>query len=127
VVVVCRLDYAPLKPYPRCKAGDFTMEQTVTFSVDAELNQAFNLAAEKNDCNYADLLKGFMADYVRQEASHQDAAQNLEYEAWFRRKVEAGLADSKAGRMISHEEANVRMETFKADLKRKRHAEQASL
>jgi hypothetical protein len=43
------------------------MEQTVTFSVDAALSDVLRHADEKNDCNYTELLKDFMADYVRQD------------------------------------------------------------
>jgi predicted transcriptional regulator len=93
------------------------MEQTVTFSVDAALSDAFMHVAEKNDCNYAELLKGFMADYVRQDSRNQ------QYEDWFRRKVEAGLVDSEAGRVLSHEAVNIRMEAFKSTLRSKRQSE----
>ncbi len=42
-------------------------------------------------------------------ASTQDPA----YEAWFRRKVEAGLRDAREGRVVSHEQ-------IKADAKSRR-------
>jgi predicted transcriptional regulator len=87
------------------------MEQTVSFSVDAALGDAFMHAAEKNNCNYAELLKYFMADYVRQDTRNQ------QYEDWFRRKVEAGLAQLNAGMGISHEEANALVEMHKSRLK----------
>jgi predicted transcriptional regulator len=87
------------------------MEQTVTFPVDAALEKAFVRIAEKNACNYVELLKGFMADYVRQDTRKQ------EYENWFRRKVEAGLAELDAGKGISHEEANAQVEAYKAQLR----------
>jgi predicted transcriptional regulator len=93
------------------------MEQTVTFSVDAALRDAFMHIAEKNDCNYAELLKDFMADYVCQDTRNQ------QYEDWSRCKVEAGLAQLNAGMGVSHEEANAQVEMHKSQLKSERHAE----
>ncbi len=40
-------------------------------------------------------------------------AQDAAYEAWFRRKVEAGLQDAREGRVVSHEQ-------IKADAKARR-------
>jgi predicted transcriptional regulator len=86
------------------------MEQTISFSVEAALSDAFMHVAEKNACNYAELLKDFMADYVRQDSRNQ------QYEDWFRHKVEAGLAQLNAGMGIPHEDANALVEMHKSRL-----------
>jgi predicted transcriptional regulator len=58
-----------------------------------------------------------MSEYVRQDI------QSRQYEDWFRRKVEAGLADSRAGKVIPHETVNARMEVYKAGLRSGRRSE----
>lgn len=88
-------------------------EQTVMFSVDTGLKDAFAHAAEKNACNETELLKAFMVEYVQQEMRSQH------YEDWFRRKVAIGLDELEAGMALSHEEANAQVEAFKASLKGK--------
>ena len=45
------------------------------------------------------------------EAIVKQAVKNqLEYEEWFNKQVEAGLADVKAGRVFTHEEALQKLE-----------------
>ena len=85
-------------------------EQTVSFSVDSGLLNAFVQTAEKNSCNNMELLKGFMAEYVQQDIRRQ------QYEDWFRGKVEKGLSEIKNGLGLSSEQAEVQMATFKASL-----------
>lgn len=63
-------------------------EQTITFSVDAGLKDVFT-----------------------QEMRQQ------QYDAWFTRKVEAGLHELQEGKVLSHEEANSHVEAFKATLR----------
>ncbi|MDR0843492.1 MAG: hypothetical protein LBP68_08765 [Acidobacteriota bacterium] len=88
-------------------------EQTVTLSVEAGLRTAFAHVAEKNACDGGDLLRGFMAEYVRQDERNQ------QYESWFRHKVETGLRELADGNAIPHAMANAQMEAFKAELRRK--------
>lgn len=86
-------------------------EQTITFSVDAGLKDAFTHVAAKNACTDTQLLKAFMAEYVQQDARQQ------QYDAWFISKVEAGLHELQEGKVLSHEEANSQVEAFKATLR----------
>jgi hypothetical protein len=94
-------------------------QQTVTLSVDAGLRTAFAHAAEKNACNGDELLKGFMAEYVRQDE------RSRQYESWFRHKVEAGLQELAVGKGIPHATANAQVEAYKAALRGKRQKELA--
>ena len=85
-------------------------EQTVSFSVDSGLLNAFVQTAEKNSCDNMELLKGFMAEYVQQDARRQ------QYEDWFRGKVEKGLSEIEKGLGLSSEQAEVQMAAFKASM-----------
>jgi predicted transcriptional regulator len=86
-------------------------EQTVSFSVDSGLLNAFVLIAEKNSCDDTELLKAFMAEYVQQDLRQQ------QYEAWFRAKVEKGLSEIQEGLSLSSEQAEAQMAAFKASIK----------
>ena len=77
-------------------------ETTFTFRVDDSLKAAFSDAAKQKDRTAAQLLRDFMRNYV---AELQEGA---EYDAWFRRKVEAGEKAYREGRFISQEEATRR-------------------
>jgi len=83
-------------------------EQTVSFSVDSGLLDAFVHAAEKNSSNNTELLKAFMAEYVQQDVRRQ------QYEEWFKGKVEKGLSEIKEGLGLSSEQAEAHMAAFKA-------------
>lgn len=73
-------------------------ETTFTFRLDEELKAAFTTAAKAHDRTGAQLLRAFMRDYLR---TQEEAAG---YDAWFRRKVEVGLAAARAGRVTPSEE-----------------------
>jgi predicted transcriptional regulator len=77
-------------------------ETTFTFRVEDSLKAAFADAASQKDRTAAQLLRDFMRNYV---AETQDDA---EYDAWFRRKVEAGERAYREGRFITQEEATRR-------------------
>ena len=85
-------------------------EQTVSFSVDSGLLNAFVQTAEKNSCNNNELLRAFMAEYVQQDVRRQ------QYEDWFRGKVEKGLAEIENGLGLTSEQAEARMSAFKASM-----------
>ena len=73
-------------------------EATFTFRVDEGLKSEFTTAAKSSDRNAAQVLRGFMRDYVRQ---HQEAA---EHDAWFRRQVQVGIDAANAGDLIPGDE-----------------------
>lgn len=73
-------------------------ETTFTFRVEEELKAAFTAAAKAHDRTGAQLLREFMRDYLR---AQEEAAG---YAAWFRRKVEAGIAAARAGQVTPSEE-----------------------
>ena len=73
-------------------------EATFTFRVEEELKSAFGEAAKAHDQTAAQLLRGFMRDYVKRQ---RDEA---EYDGWFRRQVQAGLESADAGNLIPAED-----------------------
>ena len=85
-------------------------EQTVSFSVDSGLLNAFVHTAEKNSYNDRELLKAFMAEYVQQDIRRQ------QYEEWFAGKVAKGLSEVKAGLGLSSEQAEAQIAAFKASM-----------
>jgi predicted transcriptional regulator len=88
-------------------------EATFTFRVEDELKSAFSEAAKAHDQTGAQLLRGFMRDYVKRQ---QDAA---EYDAWFRRQVQVGLDSANAGNFISAEEVETEFAARRAETRRK--------
>ena len=73
-------------------------EATFTVRVDEGLKSEFTTAAKSSDRNAAQVLRGFMRDYVRQQ---QEAA---EHDAWFRRQVQVGIDAANAGDLIPGDE-----------------------
>ena len=73
-------------------------ESTFTFRVDEDLKAAFSEAAKAHDQTVAQLLRGFMRDFVRRRENE------AEYETWFRRQVEEGIAAANAGDTVSSED-----------------------
>ncbi len=74
-------------------------EQTLSFSVDSGLLNAFVHTAEKNSCDNTELLKALMAEYVQQDVRRQ------QHEEWFRGKVEKGLSEIAGGLGLSSEQS----------------------
>ncbi|WP_044560925.1 CopG family ribbon-helix-helix protein [Azospirillum sp. B4] len=88
-------------------------ETTFTFRVDETLKAAFAEAAKSNDRTGAQLLRDYMRDFVRQQ---QEAA---DYNAWFRAKVQTGIAAADAGDVLSAEEVEAEAEAWRAEVRRK--------
>lgn len=88
-------------------------EATFTFRVDEELKSAFSEAAKSEDRTGAQLLRGFMRDYVarRREAE--------EYNAWFIEQVEIGRAAARRGEFVSGEEVEAEFAARRAETLRK--------
>ena len=60
-------------------------ESTIVVRVDEELKAAFSDAAKAADRTTSQLVRDFMRDYIEERAGR------TEYDAWYRKKVEAGL------------------------------------
>lgn len=73
-------------------------EATVIVRVDDELKTAFTEAAKAADRTTSQLLRDFMRDYVKRQA------EQAEYDAWLREKVEAGRKAVREGRVASSED-----------------------
>jgi len=64
---------------------DTMSEATFTFRVDEGLKDEFSMAAKSRDRTSAQLLRGFMRDFVKQQQ------EVTVHDAWFRREVQIGL------------------------------------
>lgn len=91
-------------------------EATFTFRVDDELKAAFSEAAKGEDRTGAQLLRGFMREYVEKR---RDAE---EYDKWFRRQVEIGLEYARRGEGIPSDEVEAHFARRRAEGRRKRAA-----
>ena len=85
---------------------------TFTFRVDEELKSDFSTAAKTRDRNAAQLLRDFMRDFVKQQQEMS------EYEVWFSRQVEVGLASANAGNLIPTIDVEARFAAKKLDTTR---------
>lgn len=88
-------------------------EATVIVRVEGELKAAFTDAAKAADRTASQLLRDFMRDYVRRQAEQAD------YDAWLRQKVEAGRAAIQEGRVKSSEEVEAYFAQRRAESSRK--------
>lgn len=88
-------------------------ESTFTFRVDDELKTAFSEAAKANDQTGAQLLRGFMRDFVKRRQNQAD------YDAWFQREVLQGIADADAGDIVSSEDVERHFASRRAATRRK--------
>lgn len=88
-------------------------EATFTFRVDDDLKSAFAQAARDQDRTGAQLLRGFMRDFVRQQ---QAAA---EHDTWFRREVQSGIDAANAGELINAEEVEAEAAAWRAQTRQK--------
>jgi predicted transcriptional regulator len=88
-------------------------EATFTFRVEDALKSAFSEAAKAHDQTGAQLLRGFMRDYVKRQ---QDEA---EYDSWFRRQVQVGLDSANAGNLLAAEEVETAFAARRAETRRK--------
>jgi predicted transcriptional regulator len=77
-------------------------EATFTFRVDEALKNDFTTAAKSRDRSGAQLLRDFMRDVVQQRK------EDAEYDEWFRRELEAGIAEANAGHLIPAAEVEAR-------------------
>ena len=73
-------------------------ETTVIVRVDDGLKAAFTKAAKAADRTASQLLRDFMRDYVKRQADQ------AEYDAWLRQKVNASRKAVREGRVRSNQE-----------------------
>lgn len=88
-------------------------ETTFTFRVDKTLKAQFAEAARSEDRAGSQLLRDFMRDFVKKKAGTE------EYEAWFRRQVQAGIEDAEAGRLVSDEDVRAEFAARRAASRRR--------
>ena len=85
----------------------------VHIRVDETLKSEFTTAAKSSDRNAAQVLRGFMRDYVRQQ---QEAA---EHDAWFREQVQTGIDAANAGDVLTANEVEAEAQAWRAETRRK--------
>jgi predicted transcriptional regulator len=88
-------------------------ESIITLQVDPNLKQAFSLAAQARNRTDEDLLREFMQDFV--DSNRTDA----EYDAWFHRQVQIGIAAAEAGDLIPADEVEAEFSALREAAMRK--------
>ena len=86
-------------------------QATFTFRVDESLKEAFSAIAQAQDRSSAQLLRDFMRDYV------QSNADKINYDQWFKAKVEAGRSSALAGELYSLDSVEAETQALKQSLK----------
>jgi predicted transcriptional regulator len=79
------------------------MTKTVTFELSEEQAEFLHAEAERESRSVSELV----GDLV---------AQRMDYDAWFRRKVQEGIDAADRGELIPHEEVVARSEARRAEL-----------
>jgi predicted transcriptional regulator len=85
-------------------------EAVFTVKLESELRDAFVSEARALDLPASHLVRQYMREFVQRQ---RDAR---EYDAWLRRKVEAGRADADAGRGDSNENVEARFARRRAEV-----------
>ncbi|WJH41836.1 hypothetical protein N7E02_16455 [Aliirhizobium terrae] len=80
---------------------------TFTFQVEEELKKAFSEATGAQHKDDADVLRDLMRGYIEKQKGAAD------YDAWFRRKVQAGIDAANAGEVISSDEIEAEFSTLR--------------
>lgn len=88
-------------------------EATFTFRVDDELKIAFTEAAKAHDVTGAQLLRGFMRDYLKHQREKE------EYDSWFRQQVQLGIDAANSGKLVTSEDIETEFATRRAETRRK--------
>jgi predicted transcriptional regulator len=73
-------------------------EAVFTMKLETDLRDAFMAEAATKHVPASQIVRDLMRDYVKRERESRD------YDAWYRRKVEEGLADLEAGHTYSNDE-----------------------
>ena len=89
-------------------------EASMTFEVDESLKNDFAAAAEREGRAGAEILRELMRDFTRQHSQTTAA----EYDAWFRREVQKGMEEARAGDVIPHEDVEAEAAAWWAEIDR---------
>jgi predicted transcriptional regulator len=87
-------------------------EAVFTVKLEAELRDAFMAEAAAKHVPASQLVREFMRDFVKRERKAR------EYDEWYRRKVEASLAQAEAGIGYSNEEVQAKADAWRAKAER---------
>jgi len=87
-------------------------EAVFTVKLEAELRDAFMAEAAAKHVPASQLVREFMRDFVKRQQKARA------YDEFYRRKVEAGLAQAEAGIGYSNEEVQARAAAWRADIER---------
>jgi len=79
------------------------MTKTLTFELSEEEAEFLHATARREERSVDEV----MSDFVRQQ---------MDYDAWFRRKVQEGIDEADRGELIPHEEVGAYLDTLKAEL-----------
>jgi predicted transcriptional regulator len=87
-------------------------EAVFTVKLEAELRDAFMAEAAAKHVPASQLVREFMRDFVKRQQKAR------EYDEWYRRRVEEGLASVEAGRLVPHEEVAAEAARWRAEVER---------
>ena len=87
---------------------------SMTFEVDESLKNDFAAAAEAQGRAGAEILRELMRDFTRRQRQTSAA----EYDAWFRREVQKGLEEARAGDVIPNEDVEAEAVAWEAEIDR---------
>jgi len=84
-------------------------DATFTFRVDSSLKEKFTEAVTRRDRTAAQLMRGFMRDFISQD---EEKIRNQ----WFRSQVETGVQEADTGYTVSAEEVEAEAESWRSEL-----------
>ena len=88
-------------------------DSTFTFRVDDALKHQFTQAAKSRDRSGAQLIRDFMREFVQQQQ------EDTNYDDWFRRQVQEGLASANSGNLVSATETEAKFAAKRAATRRR--------
>ncbi len=94
-------------------------EAVFTMKLEPELREAFMAEAEAADRPASQILRELMREFIERQREARG------YDAWFRKKVEAGREDVRQGRVRTNEEVEAYFAKLRAKSLRK--ADEADL
>jgi predicted transcriptional regulator len=87
-------------------------EAVFTMKLEADLRDAFMAEAAAKHVPASQIMRDLMRDFVKRQQEER------EYDEWYRRKVEASLAQAHAGIGYSNEEVEARAAAWRAEIER---------
>jgi predicted transcriptional regulator len=94
------------------KGAVVAKEAVFTMKLEVDLRDAFMAEAAAKHVPASQIVRDLMRDFIKQQREAR------EYDEWYRRKVEASLAQAHAGIGYSNEEVQAKAAAWRAELER---------